>query len=128
MHDIRKAYSQELGQGAVDLALEEAEMSSPGDERARSGRALLAWLVELEIDDACEPIDEWLARWRDRAEVRTPDAHMVRFNDVQRAIAREPDRHARLELDAARVSLLEREVTPTLVDRRARMRGCLEDA
>ena len=127
VREIRQAWSRELRHGAVDLALEEAEMASPGDERTRSGRALLAWLVELGLEDACEPIDEWLARWQDTATVRTADGRSIPFNDADRAIAREPDRQARLALDAARVTLLERDVAPTLVDRRARMRDCLED-
>ena len=125
--EIRKAYSQELGRGALDLALEHAEASSPGDAGARSGISLLAWLVELQLDGACAPIDDWLARWRERAEVRTPDTRVVPFADVEREIARESDRPARLALDAARVALLERDVAPVLIDRRARMRDSLED-
>src|SRR5688500_15392605 len=86
--EIRKAYSSELGQGAIDLALEHAETFSPADVGARSGLALLAWLVERHLHDACAPMDEWLASWRERAEVRTADARVERFADVDRAIAR----------------------------------------
>lgn len=125
--EINQAYSQELGQGAIDIALEQAEAYSPGDVAARSGLALVAWLVELHLLEACAPIDEWLAGWRARAEVRTADARVVRVADVEREIAREKDRQARLDLDAARLALLEREVAPTLIDRRARMRDCIED-
>ena len=125
--EIRRTYAQELGRGALDLALEHAETSTPGDDTARSGLALLAWLVELELQGACAPIDEWLADWRARATVRTPDGRVVGIGAVDREIARDGDRPARLALDAARVALLERDVAPTLVDRHARMRGSLEE-
>ena len=124
--EIRKAYGRELGRDAVDLALEAAETESPGDMAARSGRALLAWLVEHEAQDACTPIDEWLEEWRRTAMVRTPDASVVRVMAIDRVIARETDRTRRLDLDAARVALLEREVAPTMMDRRLRLRDAIE--
>ena len=124
--EIRKAYGGELGQDAIDLALEAAETATPGDMEARSGRALLAWLVELEVQDACAPIDEWFEEWRRKTMIRTPDATALRITAIDRVIARETDRVTRLELDAARVALLEREVAPTLLDRRLRLRDAIE--
>jgi hypothetical protein len=124
--EIREAYEHELGRDAIDLALEFAETLTPDTPESRSGRALLAWLVELEVNDVCAPVDRWLARWRDSAMVRTPDARIVPFIAVEREIARERDRAMRLQLDAARVELLEREVAPTLIERTARERDAIE--
>ena len=124
--DIRGAYRHELGRGAIDLALEHAETLAPDEGDARSGRSLLAWLIELEVRDVCAPIDQWLAEWQESATVRTPDARVVAFSRVQREIARERDRAMRLQLDTARVALIERDLAPTLMERSARERDAIE--
>ena len=124
--EIREAYRHELGRGAIDLALEHAETASPDSADARSGRALLAWLVELDVQDVRAPIDQWLADWAERATVRTPDARVVAYLSVDREIARESDRSMRLQLDGARVDLLKRDVAPTVIERSARERDAIE--
>ena len=124
--EIRRAYDHELGRGAIDVALEQAETAAPDDADARSGRALLGWLVQLEIDRSCESVDDWLASWRHSAVVRTADARVVPFTSVEREIARETDRPMRLALDAARVTLLEREYLAMAAERLAREREAVE--
>ena len=124
--EIRRAYDHDLGRGAIDVALELAETAAPDEAEARSGRALLAWLTRLEVERACEPVDEWIAEWWERATIRTPDARVVPMRSVDREIAREADRSMRLQLDAARVALLERDLVPTLAERMARERDTIE--
>ena len=124
--EIREAYAHELGRPAIDVALELAETASPDSADALSGRALLAWLVALEVERVCAPMDHWLEQWWESAVVRTADARVVPLREVDRAIAREPDRAMRLQLDAARVELIERDAAPTLMERAARERDAIE--
>lgn len=123
--EIRAAYRHDLGRGAIDIALEQSEVGG-GEGEARSGQALVAWLAELEVQEACATIDESLADWWARAVVRTADARVVPVAAAGREIAREGDRAMRLQLDTARVALLERDVVPLLAERAARERDAIE--
>ncbi len=124
--EVREAYRHELGRDAIDLALEYAETSSPDSADARSGRALLAWLVGLDVHDVRAPIDQWVADWAERATVRTADARVVAFPSVEREIARESNRTMRLQLDGARVDLVKRDLASTIIERSARERDAIE--
>ena len=123
---ISDRYAHELGREALDVVLEQADVSGPDTSEARSGRVLLAWLTELEVGRRCAPMDEWIAQWVARAQVRTADGQAIPYTEVGRVVARERNRAARIELDTARATLVERELVPTIRERMARARDTVE--
>ena len=123
---LRDRYAHELGREALDVVLEQADLAGPDSPDARSGRVLLGWLTELEVERRCAPMDDWIADWVARAQVRTADGQAIPFTDVGRVVARERNRSARVQLDAARAELVERELLPTLRERTARARDTVE--
>ena len=124
--EIRERYAYDLGREALDVVLEQADLSGPETADARSGRVLLGWLAELEVQRACAPLDDWIARWTTSAVARTADGRAVPLTEVDRVIGREPARTARLHLDTARAELIERDLLPTARERAARARDTME--
>lgn len=124
--ELRERHAYELGRDALDVVLEQADLAGPDSPDARSARVLLGWLTALEVERVCAPMDEWIARWKASAVVRTADGRTIPFVDVDRVIARERSRAARLHLDAARVDLVERDLVPTTRERAARERDTIE--
>ena len=126
--EIHARHAFDLGRDALDVVLEQADLSGPDSPDARSARILLAFLIELGTADVCAPMSEWIARWTGSAIVRTDEGRAVPFADVDTVIARERDRGARLHLDAARAALMERDLLPTMRERAARERDAIESA
>ena len=124
--EIGERYAYDLGGGAVDVVLEQADLAGTESPDARSGRVLLSWLTALEVERACAPLDEWIARWMAGAVVRTGEGRTIPVADVDRVIAHERNRAARLHLDAARTDLVERDLAPTMRERAARERDTIE--
>ena len=123
---IRERYAHELGREALDVVLEQADLAGPDSADARSARVLLGWLTELEVERACEPMNRWIARWTTTTQVRTGDGRAIPYAEVSGVIAHEPRRSARLELDAARSAVVERDLVPTMRECAERARDTVE--
>ncbi len=126
--EIRLRHAFELGRDALDVVLEQADLSGPDSPEARSARVLLTLLIELGAADTCAPMNEWIGRWMASAIVHTDDGRAVPFAEVDSIIAKERDRGARIHLDSARAALMERDFLPTMRERTARERDAIESA
>jgi hypothetical protein len=124
--DLRERYAYELGRGALDVVLEQANLAGPDSPDARSARVLLDWLTRLAVDDVCAPMDAWISRWTTSAIVRTSDGRAVPFLEVGRVISHERDRASRHHLDAARAEIVTRDLVATVRERNARERDTIE--
>ena len=126
--EIRARHGFDLGRDALDVVLEQADLSGPDSPEARSARILLAFLLELSTADICAPMSEWIERWTGSAIVRTDEGRAVPFADVDAVISRERDRGARVHLDDARAALMDRDLIPAMRERAARERDAIESA
>jgi hypothetical protein len=123
---IYEKYSSILGTDALDLTLEAFKDSPKGSEEHRSASMLLEWQLDSQASRSLAALDEREIAWESSAVITTPDGRQVQYQAAAIEIANERDRESRLALDAARVSLVEREHAPLRLERLQREKDYIE--
>ena len=123
---IYDRYADVLGQDALDLTLGLFKDSAKGTEEHRSAALLLEWQLESQASRSLAELDEREIAWESSAYIETPDGTQVQYQAAAIEIANEKDRTRRLELDAARVDLVQREHAPLRLERLQREKDYIE--
>jgi hypothetical protein len=126
LRPIYDRFAHVLGPGALELTRDAFRSASQGSEEWRSARALLDWQVESHASRQLAELDERLIAWEANAVIRVPDGREVAYQRAAVEMATEPNRDARLELDDARATLVERELAPMRAERLQRERDLIE--
>ncbi|HWZ59327.1 MAG TPA: M3 family metallopeptidase [Gemmatimonadaceae bacterium] len=116
LQPIYARHAEALGPDALAMAVEDFAAGGDGDAR-RSARLILEWQVETHAARLVAPSEEREIAWESTAMVRLSDGSMVPYQRAGIEIANSTDRGERLALDAARASLVERELAPMRRDR-----------
>ena len=126
LRPIYDRFAHVLGPGALELTRDAFRSSTPATEEWRSARALLDWQVESHASRELAELDERLIAWEANAVIRLADGREVPYQRAAVDMATEPKREARLELDDARATLVERELAPLRSERLQRERDLIE--
>lgn len=106
--------SQEVLVGEEAIPAIQRELAEAVGDDERRLRYLLAWVAEQRVRAAVAPLEDEYRAWEAASVVRL-DGREIPFRDVPRALANEPDRGVRMELERRRATRLE-EATPLLLD------------
>jgi hypothetical protein len=101
-----------LGPDALALVRAEFQDSAPGSEARRAARLLLDWQVESQSGRVLAAHDEREIAWEGSALVTLPDGRSIPYQRAAIEISNARTRAERLELDAARAVVVERELAP----------------
>jgi len=123
---IYDRYAHVLGDEALALTLESFRDTASGTEEHRSAALLLEWQLESQASRSLAELDEREIAWESSAFIETPDGEQVQYQAAAIEIANERDRGRRLALDAARVTLVEREHAPLKLERLQREKEYIE--
>ena len=123
---IYDRYAAVLGTDALDLTLDLFKNSEKGSEEHRSASMLLEWQLESQASRSLAELDEREIAWESSAYIETPDGERVQYQAAAIAIANERNRTRRLQLDAARVDLVQREHAPMRLERLQREKEYIE--
>jgi hypothetical protein len=123
---IYDRYADVLGTDALDLTLELFKDSAKGTEEHRSAALLLEWQLESQASRSLAELDEREIAWESSAYIQLPDDTRVQYQAAAIEIANEKDRSRRLQLDAARADLVEREHAPMRLERLQREKDYIE--
>ncbi|HEX6576254.1 MAG TPA: hypothetical protein VF042_14905 [Gemmatimonadaceae bacterium] len=123
---IYDKYAHVLGKDALDLTLELFKDSEHGTEEHRSAALLLEWQLESQASRSLAELDEREIAWESSAYIETPDGDRIQYQAAAIEIANERDRSRRLQLDAARAALVEREHAPLRLERLQREKDYIE--
>lgn len=123
---IYDRYAAVLGREALDLTLELFRNSENGTEDHRSAAMLLEWQLESQASRSLAELDEREIAWESSAYIETPDGARVQYQAAAIEIANEKDRTRRLQLDAARADLVQREHAPMRLERLQREKDYIE--
>jgi hypothetical protein len=126
LQPIYEKHRAVLGRDALDLTLELFRSAAPGSEEHRQARLLLEWQVETQASRALAAHDEREIAWEAAAVIRVDDGRLVPYQRAAIEIANATDRDARLALDRARASLVERELAPLRREKLQRERDFVE--
>jgi hypothetical protein len=127
--DLQPVYERHraiLGPEALAVAREFFDGSIEGSEEHRSARLLLDWQVESQSSRELAALDEREIRWEGDAVVATTDGRRVPYQRVAIEQGNSTDRNARLSLEVARASLVQRELAPIRRERFQREREITE--
>jgi len=123
---IYDRHPQVMGQDALDLTLEMFKGTSPGTEEHRSAGHLLEWQLESQSSRSLVELDEREIAWESSAFIETADGRKVQYQAAAIEIANESDRAQRLQLDDARIALVEQEHAPLRLERLQREKDYIE--
>jgi hypothetical protein len=126
LRPIYERFAHVLGPGALELTRDAFRTATPGSEESRSARALLDWEVQYHASRELAELDERVIAWEATSVIRLADGREVPYQRAPVDIAMEPDRSQRLALDAARATLVERELAPMRAERLQRERDLIE--
>src|SRR5262249_24245931 len=115
-----------LGHDALAMVLEAFRASAQGSEEQRSTRLLLDWLAESQSARELAPVDERQIAWEAPAVVRVCDPKVIPDASVAIEIANNTARAERHAIEAARASLVARELAPLRKERFERERDITE--
>jgi len=123
---IYQQYERILGPEALELALEMFRASPDGSDDKRSAQWLLEWEIESQASKPLAALDEREIAWENSAVIRSPDGRVIQYQAAPIEIANTQDRKLRLALDAARVTLVEKEHAPLRRERLEREKEYIE--
>jgi len=109
---IYHRHGEVLGEDSLGFALEHLRGAAPESEEWRSARLLLEWQVEAQSSRALAVHDEREIEWEATAVAALPDGRSIPYQQIAIEIANATDRTERLLFEAARESLVERELAP----------------
>jgi hypothetical protein len=123
---IYDKYAHVLGADALTLTLENFRDSARGSEEHRSARLLLEWQLESQASRSLAELDEREIAWESTAVIETKAGEQIQYQAAAIEIGNERDRKRRLEVDAARAALVEREHAPLRLERIQREKDFIE--
>ncbi|HKY99300.1 MAG TPA: hypothetical protein VJL35_15715 [Gemmatimonadaceae bacterium] len=123
---IYERYAHVLGKDALDLTLDLFKNSVSGTEEHRSAALLLEWQLESQASRSLAELDEREIAWESSAYIETADGERIQYQAAAIEIANERDRSRRLQLDAARAAMVEREHAPLRLERLQREKDYIE--
>ena len=123
---IYDKYAHVLGGDALDLTLDLFKNTAKGTEEHRSAALLLEWQLDSQASRSLADLDEREIEWESSAVIDTAEGDRIQYQAAAIEIANEKDRKKRLALDAARVSLVEREHAPMRLERLQREKDYIE--
>ena len=123
---IYDRYAHVLGTDALDLTLDLFKNAEKATEEHRSAAMLLEWQLESQASRSLAELDEREIAWESSAYIETPDGARVQYQAAAIEIANERDRTRRLQLDAARIDLVQREHGPMRLERLQREKDYIE--
>ena len=126
LQPLYEQYAPIMNDESLALTREEFQKASAASEEQRSTRILLEWQAEAQSSRALASLDEREIAWEAAAMVALPDGERVPYQRVAIDIANSGDRAERLTLDAARVKLVEAELSPLRLERLQREREITE--
>ena len=126
LQQIYKQYDRILGEEALDLTLGAFRDASDGSDDKRSAQILLEWEIETQASKPLAALDEREIEWENSAVIRSPDGRVIQYQAAPIEIANTTDRNLRLELDAARAKLVEKEHAPLRLERLQREKDYVE--
>jgi hypothetical protein len=112
LQPIYARHAAAVGPEALELALDEFAAARDDGEARRSARLILEWQVETHAARLAAPSEEREIAWESTAMVELSGGVVVPYQRTGIEIANSTDRAERLALDAARASLVERELAP----------------
>ncbi len=123
--DLRSIYARHaaaLSDDALAAALDAWRTSTRPSEEHRSARLLLDWQIEGHAARETADLEERELGWEASAVITLPDGRRVPYQRAAIEIANSTDRRERLALDAARGTLVARELAPIRRERFERER------
>ena len=115
-----------LSEDALELTRESFASSAEGSDERRSARVLLDWQVQSQSDRELAALDEREIAWEGEAVVRTADGREIQYQRTAIELANTLDRQERARIEAARRTLVERELAPMKRERFQRERDITE--
>jgi hypothetical protein len=126
LQPVYEKYRAILGPDALAVAREFFEASAEGSEEHRSARLLLDWQVESQSSRELAALDEREIAWEGDAVVTTADGRRIPYQRVGIEQGNSTDRIERAALEAARATLVKRELAPMRRERFQRERDITE--
>jgi len=126
LQSIYARYSPILGPDALALTLDAFQSAPPGSDDQRSAQLLLDWQAESQSSRQLAPLDEREIAWEGAAAIRLDDGREIPFESISIAMANSTDRHERHAIEAARATLVGRELDPIRRERFQRERDITE--
>jgi Peptidase family M3 len=126
LQPIYARHAAVLGADALSLVRESFAAAELGSEQHRGARLLLEWQVESQTDRALAELDERQIAWEASATVLLADGRRLPYQRIAIDVANASDRAERLELERARVQLVEREFAPLRRERFQREKDVVE--
>jgi hypothetical protein len=123
---IYARYSPILGQDALALTLDAFRNAPPGSDDQRSAQLLLDWQAESQSSRQLAALDEREIAWEGGAAIRLEDGREIPFESISIEMANSTDRHERHAIEAARATLVGRELDPIRRERFQRERDITE--
>ncbi|MEO8563581.1 MAG: hypothetical protein ABI601_16005 [bacterium] len=115
-----------LGRDAFELTRESFFASAEGSEERRSARMLLDWQAEAQSARQLAPMDEREIAWEGDAVVRVADGRVIAYQRTAIELGNSTDRHERAMIEAARRTVVEKELAPMKRERFQRERDITE--
>ena len=115
-----------LGPNALELTREAFNDAAEGSEERRSARLLLDWQAESQSARELAPLEEREIAWVAGAVVRLGDGREIPFQRVAIELSNSDDRAERAAIEAARNTLVARELAPMKRERFQRERDITE--
>lgn len=112
LQPIYARHAEILGPGALALTLEAFRGSSEGSEEQRSARLLLDWQADAQSARQLAALDEREIAWEASAVVDVTDTRQIEFEAVSIEMANSTDARDRHSIEAARATLVGRELAP----------------
>ena len=126
LQPIYERYRAVLGTEALEVAREAFVGSAEQSEERRSARLLLDWQVESQSSRELAPLDEREIAWEGDAVVQLGDGRQIPYQRAAIEIGNSTDRRERSMIEAARASLVARELAPLRRERLQRERDITE--
>jgi hypothetical protein len=126
LQPIYDAHAAILGPDALALTTEAFRETAAGSEEHRSARMLLEWQAEIQVARVLAPNEEREIAWESSAVVRVPDGPVIPYQRIGIEMANAGTRAERLAMDAARATVVERELAPLRLERLQREKDFVE--
>jgi hypothetical protein len=127
--DLQPVYAKHesiLGPDALALTLEAFKGAADGSEEQRAARSLLDWQAESQSGRQLAALDEREIAWEGSAVVPVGDARQIPFEAVSIEIGNSADPAERHAIEAARATVVARELSPMRRERFERERDIIE--
>jgi hypothetical protein len=126
LQPIYARHAQILGPDALELTLETLRGAPDDSEERRSARLLADWQAESQSARQLASLDEREIAWEGSAIVRVGDTRQIEFERVAIEMANTTNRAERHAIEAARATLVGRELAPMRRERFQRERDITE--